>query len=621
MERSDFEAWNGREVARLLALVENQRRYYQDMVASLPVGLAVLSANRTVVSANRAFRQTLGLRIEDLRGKAIEQILPSDRLIEKIREMGVEGIPQPALILQQGGKLLRISILPLRNWDEETEMETLLMVADVSDVGTRAVAANAAPASAVASENMGAIVWRADAERFQFTNVSGGVEQMLGYPASHWLKSPGFFEQRIQKEDREAVLALYRTAAQDTREVTAEFRAAAASGATIWCRETVRQAEPGVLAGVLMAIGQRKELEQLRVNAERNSALHSLSARLAHDLNNPLMIISGYAEEMLNPLEANDPRRAELEQILTATERISSLTAQLLQFTRKQASPAERVDLAALVSGLGAKSETRTAKPVWAMANQQQLEEILPVLVSIMKEDRTPVVVTCDTAAITEQIAGASLAPGTYARVTVAASGFVMEAEKRKVIFESFLHKTSGRSMGAALARAYAVVREWGGELGFESEAPRGSVFTMYLPLAEPEAEFKTAARPADAQRETILVVDDEAGIRSLIAKILRRERYHVLEAGTAAEAAAIAAAHGTAIQLLVTDVMLPDRNGRQLAEKLVQTLPKLKVMYISGFTDDESVRAGAFPPGARFLQKPFTLGALIGTVRETLER
>jgi len=320
-------------------------------------------------------------------------------------------------------------------------------------------------------------------------------------------------------------------------------------------------------------------------------------------------------------LEADDPRRAELEQILAATERIGSLTAQLLEFTRRQASPAERVDLAALVSSLGGKIETRADKPVWALANQQQLEEILPVLVSTMREDRTPIVVTCGTAAITEQIAGASLAPATYARVTVAASGFVMEAEKRKVIFESFLHKTSGKSMGAALARAYAVVREWGGELSFESEAPRGSIFTMYLPLAEPEAESITAARPADAQRETILVVDDEAGIRSLIAKILRREHYRVLEAGTAVEADTIAATHGGAIQLLLTDVMLPDRNGRQLAEKLVEVLPKLKVMYISGFTDDESVRAGAFPPGARFLQKPFTLGALLGTLRETLDQ
>lgn len=624
MEHIDFESWNGKEVARLLALVENQRRYYQEMVAALPVGLVVLSANRTVVSANRAFRQAFGLRIEDLRGKTIEQILPSDRLIEKIREMTVRGIPQPGFLLQQGGKLLRIAMVPLRAWYEETETETLLMIDDVSEVraGAVSVAGTAGGASDVASApSAGVVLWRADAGRLQFTEVSGGFQQMLGYPASHWLKTPAFFAQRIHKDDREAVLALYRTAVH--REVTAEFRAVTASGETTWCRETVRQAEPGVLSGVLTTIGQRKELEQMRITVERNSALHSLSARLAHDLNNPLMIISGYAEEMLHPLEANDPRRAELEQILAATERIGGLTAQLLEFTRRQASPAERVELAAVVSGLGGKIETRVAKPVWVMANRQQLEEILPVLVSVMKEDRAPVAVTCDTATITEQIAGGPLTPATYARVIVAASGYVMEAEKRKAIFESFLHKTSGKSMGAALARAYAAVREWGGELGFESEAPRGSVFTMYLPLAEPEAEPKTAAaaRPADAQRETILVVDDEAGIRSLVAKILRREHYRVLEAGTATEAAAIAATQGGAIQLLLTDVMLPDRNGRQLVEKLVEALPKLKVMYISGFTDDESVRTGTFPPGARFLQKPFTLGALLGTVRETLDQ
>lgn len=633
MERTDFEPWNGRDVARLLALMENQRRYYQDMVAGLPVGLVVLSAERTIVSANRAFRQTLGLRIEDLLGKAIEQILPSERLIEKIREMAIPEIPQPGFLLQQTGRLLRIDILPLPNWDEDTEMETLLMIADVSEVraGTTSVAGapgavSASPALTVATENAGALVWRAEAGRLQFTDISGAAGQMLGYPASHWLNSPAFFTQRIHKDDRQAVLALYRTAVQHNCEVNAEFRAVTASGETIWCRETVRQTEPGILNGVLTKIGQRKELEQLRITAERNSALHSLSARLAHDLNNPLMIISGYAEEMLNPLEAIDPRRAALEQILTATERIGSLTAQLLEFTRRKESQTERVDLAGLVSGLGGKIQARAAKPMWAMANRQQLEEILPVLVATLKKERATIVVTCDTATITEFIAGASVAPATYARVMVAASGFVLEAEKSRLIFESFLDKTSDKSTGEALARAYAVVRQWGGELSFESEASGGSVFTMYLPLAELEAEPKTeptrgATRPADAQRESILVVDDEAGIRRLIAKILRREHYRVLEAGSAAEADEIAASHGGSIQLLVTDVMLPDRNGRQVAEKLIQSMPKLKVMYISGFTDDESVRAGAFPPGARFLQKPFTLGALIETVRETLDQ
>jgi PAS domain S-box-containing protein len=623
MDRTDFEPWKGKEVAKLLALVENQRRYYQDLVSALPVGLVVLSANRSVVSSNRAFRQAFGLRGDDLRGKSIEQILPADPLIEKIRTVMLNGIPQAPLRVEHGGKSWRIAILPLRNWDEETEMETLLVMEDLT--GLPATAPAAAPPSASPFENIPAVVWRADAAGLQFSAVSGGAEQMLGYAAAYWLKTPNFFAQRIYQGDRETVLALYKTAAQHSREVSAEFRMVTAAGALAWCRETVHLAGPGVLTGILTLLGQRQQIQQMHITAERNAALHGLSARLAHDLNNPLMIISGYAEEILRPLAPNDPRRGDLEEILAATERISNLTTQLLEFTRKQASPVERVDLSVVLTGLAEASvEIRAAKPVWAKANRTQLEEILEDLLGAVKEQRARVTITCDTAAITEQVAGATIAPGTYARLTLAIPGRGMDPEKRKAIFESFLHKETDKPVGAALARAYALVREWGGELGFESEATQGSTFTMYLPLAEAQVEVVPPKAPtiaAEALRETVLVVDDEAGIRALIVKILRRERYRVLEAGSVAEAVAAAAAHGGPIQLLLTDVMLPDRNGRQLATQLVEARPGLRVVYISGFTDDDAVRAGAFPQGARFLQKPFTLGALMGTVREALDQ
>ncbi len=621
MDRTDFEPWKGKEVARLLALVENQRRYYQDLVSALPVGLAVLSANRSIVSSNRAFRQAFAVRGDDLRGKNIEQILPSDHLIEKIRNAMVNGIQQPAFQLEQGGKRWRIAILPIRNWDEEEEMETLLVVDDVTGLLSGAPAA--APQAAFPFDDVPAVVWRADAAKLQFSAVSGGAEQMLGYAAAHWLKTSNYFALRIHQEDREAVLALYRTAVQQSREVSSEFRMVTASGALAWCRETVRFAGPGVLTGILTVLGQRRQIEQMQITAERNSALQGLSARLAHDLNNPLMIISGYAEEILRPLAPNDPRRGELEEILAATERISNLTAQLLEFTRKQAGAAERVDLPAMLAGFAEASvEIRASNAVWAKANRKQLEEILVTLVSAAKEQRARITITCDTAAITEQLVGATLAPGTYARVTLAIPGRGMDPEKRKAIFESFLHKETDNPVGAALARAYALVREWGGELSLESEATQGSTFTMFLALAEAEVvQTKAQTAAAESLRETILVVDDEAGIRALIVKILQRERYRVLEAGSVAEAVAAAAAHGGPIQLLLTDVMLPDRNGRQLAAQLLETRPGLKVVYISGFTDDETVRTGAFPQGARFLQKPFTLGALMGTVREALDQ
>ena len=149
MDRTDFEPWKGKEVAKLLALVENQRRYYQDLISALPVGLVVLSANRSVVSSNRAFRQAFGLRGDDLRGKSIEQILPSDQFIEKIRTVMLNGIPQPPLQIERGGKLWRIAILPLRSGDEEMEMETLLVVEDLTGLAVSAPAAAAPSALAM----------------------------------------------------------------------------------------------------------------------------------------------------------------------------------------------------------------------------------------------------------------------------------------------------------------------------------------------------------------------------------------------------------------------------------------------------------------------------------------
>src|SRR6185369_2243356 len=188
MDRTDFEPWKGKEVARLLALVESQRRYYQDLVSALPVGLVVLSANRSVVSSNRAFRQAFGMRSDDLRGKNIEQILPSDPLIEKIRNTMVNGIPQPAFQVEHGGKLWRIAILPLRNWDEETEMETLLVVDDVT--GLPAGAPAAAPPAAMSVENTPAAGQRRQLGQMRITaernsglhGVSAGLADDLGNP-------------------------------------------------------------------------------------------------------------------------------------------------------------------------------------------------------------------------------------------------------------------------------------------------------------------------------------------------------------------------------------------------------------------------------------------------------
>ncbi len=664
MERTDFEQWKAKEVARLLALVETERRYYQEMMASLPVALVVLSSERSIVSVNRAFRQTFGLRTEDLRRKNIEQIIPSEVLVERIREVHVNVAAPPDLYLEVEGRKLRIALMPIRNWDDEDELETLLMVEDLAPIGnmlatigrgkapetTTVVPEPIAPTSV--DTTIPAILWRADPDTFAFTSVSGAAEQLFGYPAAHWTETANFFSERIHPEDREAAMAFYRAAISRPGDASAEFRAVTASGGVFWCRETIRvpdqEAASREITGVSTDIGLRKQLEEQLLTAERRGALFTLSSRLAHDLNNPLMIITGYSEEMLQSLDDASPMRGDLQQILGATERISGITGQLLAFTRRFANPPQPIELGPLFASIedtlatavgdGVALELSAAgEAVWASADRAQLEEILLALVSSAREDaeeRSRVTIAWELAAIAESLPEATLKPGVYAGIVIHDNGRGTDPTKRATIFESVLAgKDPDKTAGPALARAYAIVREWGGDLAFSSDPFRGSTFMLYLPYTPPEIraeEIETAEQPAVPEpvvveapttRETILLVEDEAGIRALVRKILAREHYNVLAAGSGEEALALAKSYDGPIHLLVTDVILPGIGGRDLAEGLLHALPELRVLYVSGYTDDEAVRQGWFPPGSKFLQKPFTLTSLITGVRNAIDQ
>jgi hypothetical protein len=638
MERQDLEQWKAKEVARLLALVETERRYYQEMVAMLPVALVVLSADRHISSANRAFRQTFGLRSSDLRGKTIDQILPSERLVEKIRDVHTDAAAQTGLMVDYEGRRFSVAVMPIRNWDDESEIETLLMIQDGS------VAPGIAPIAVKAEQplEIPAIVWQADAETLAFRSVRGDFEALLGFPAAHWTGSPRFFEERIHPEDRAAALELYRAA---TGDASAEFRAITKAGGTLWMRETVRKTG-AALTGVMTQVDRRRQLEDQLLRAGRTEAMQGMASKLAHDLNNPLMIVTGYAEDLRATMHEDDPGRSDVDEIITATGRLSAITAQLLQYTRRQALPAEPLDIAEALAHMEEKIAHAagdgvaihfTGDPAWALASAPQFEEAILALVSHEREDakdRANLTIGCHIDALAEGVPGTTLAPGVYTRIAIQDDGRGLDEGKRKAAFDAFMAKPGEKPNGLALSRAYAIVREWGGDIALFSEPFRGSTFLVYLrhcespkPLAIPEVapEPVVQAPPAlpapEPVRDTILLVEDEPGIRGLVRKILRREAYNVIEAGSAEEAMAMATPEAGRIDLLVTDVMLPKLTGRDLAEHLRAARPDMKVLYISGYTDDDAVRAGAIPPGARFLQKPFTLGALVDKVRESLAK
>jgi CheY-like chemotaxis protein len=230
------------------------------------------------------------------------------------------------------------------------------------------------------------------------------------------------------------------------------------------------------------------------------------------------------------------------------------------------------------------------------------------------------VVIAWDVEMVTERLSPTALAAGKYARITVRDDGHGLDAEQAAGVFDPVLSKTGDPVSAAAalaLARAYSLVHEWAGDIAFTSEPGQGSTFSIYLPLVEPEGgpavRPAAPAEPRPTEPATILVVEDETGIRELIRKILMRKRYRVLEAASAEEALTIA--QGQSIDLLITDVMLPGIHGPELARRMQQAAPRLKTLFISGFTGEEKV-----PAGARFLAKPFTLSALIEKVRAAIE-
>lgn len=590
MERADFGHWSAKDVARLLALLEAQLGYYREMAAALPTPLAIVSKDRSVVWTNRAFRKRFGTRVEDLPARGFTEI-------------------------------------PLRAWHDEDEIETLIVVGEAP-----------APSIGAIPSDLPAVIWQADAATLQFRTVQGSAEAMLGYPVSHWLGRRDFFEERIHPDDRAATMELYRSVLSAGGEASAEYRATSASGQTVWCRETIRvtgASSDATVTGVITNITSRKELERQLLSAGRFEALYAFAGRLAHDLNNPLMIVTGYAEELLQALKPADPLRQEAGEILGAARRIGGLAAQLTEFARRQGKPASRVNIGEVILSLRSKITaaagervavelTVIREPILAMADPGQLGEVLSAVIAGARKstprERTRITIACDVATVVERLSHTALATGKYARITIRDDGHGLDAEQAAGVFDPVLSKTGDPASavaGLALARAYSLVHEWGGDIAFTSEPGQGSTFAIYLPYLE--AEGAPVVRPA-AQTEpprggetvTILVVDDEIGIRELIRKILQRERHHVLEAGSAEEA--LSAARGQAIDLLITDVMLPGIHGPELARRMQEAAPRLKILFISGYTGEERV-----PAGARFLAKPFSLGALLEKVREAL--
>ena len=496
--------------------------------------------------------------------------------------------------------------------------------------------------------------WGRPDEADQRTNfVSNHVERMLGYSVQQWLSTPNFWLSIVHPDDKER-------AAREAAEFFAsgkggisQFRWIARDGRVVWVEghSTVicdNQGNPVGMRGVTTDITARKEAERGRAQleeqlrqAQKIDSIGRLAGGVAHDFNNILTAIRGYAELMLLELAPGDPMRSSVTEISRAGERAADLTRQLLAFSRRQLLQPRVLALNSLIADsikmlkrlLGEDIELVTLLDPElgnVKADAGQMEQVILNL-ALNARDAMPQggKLTLETRNVILQEEYAqkhfSLQPGSHIMMTISDIGCGMDPQTLSHIFEPFFTtKEPGKGTGLGLSTVYGIVQQSGGSIWVYSEPGRGTTFKIYLPrIEEPLDEAGEKRIESDNPRgsETILVVEDDEIVRKLTCQALRRYGYQVIEAANGIEALLSCEKHPEPIPLMITDVVMPQISGPELATRLRLLHPETQVLYISGYTDDAVVRHGLLDAALYFLQKPFTPGALVHKVRDILDQ
>jgi signal transduction histidine kinase len=384
---------------------------------------------------------------------------------------------------------------------------------------------------------------------------------------------------------------------------------------------------------------ERRQLEEQLRQAQKMEAIGQLAGGVAHDFNNILTAILGTADLMISDLPASSPSREDAQDIRESAQRAAALTRQLLAFSRKGAGETKAVDINAVVRGLesmlrrllAANIEIRfTLAPdlASALADAGQVEQVLLNL-AVNGRDAMPQggKLTIETANV-ELDAGyvqghPEVKAGPYVMLAVSDTGVGMDSPTQARIFQPFFTtKGPGKGTGLGLSTVDTIVRQHGGHVWLYSEPGHGSVFKVYLPQARSRPAGAVAASPPGAPprgTETVLVVEDTHAVRSLVARVLEGLGYEVIEASDAATAEVAAARYKGPIHLLLSDVVMPGATGPELARRLADARPELRVLFTSGYADDAIVHHGVLGAGTSYLQKPFTPDALARKVRDIL--
>ncbi len=493
-------------------------------------------------------------------------------------------------------------------------------------------------------ENATDLVWSIDLEG-NFLSANRAMGNLLGYAPEEIVGEP--WERFVPEEDQRAIVRrAIREKLEDGQARTGyEVRLLARSGelvpVEVNSRMIERDGHPVAIQGTARDVGERRRLEEQLRQAVKMEAIGRLAGGVAHDFNNLLTAITGYGERILARLRPTDPLRGEVTEILRAGERAADLTRELMAFGRRQAAAPRRLDLNELIEQrmpmlrrivgddvvVVDLAEARVGR---VLADPALCEQVL-VNLMVNARDAMPGggrIEVATAAAEPAEIRGRgiqSVPHLAYVRLSVRDTGEGMDAATMARIFEPFFTtKELGKGTGLGLSTVYGIVKQCEGFIFADSHPGQGSVFHVYLPLAETPEETAGAAPAAEPPpvrtRERVLLVEDEDLIRGLAQQILVDRGYRVSAAANAAEALEVAGRTPEEFDLLLTDIVMPGLPGNDLAQRLLHLYPKLRVLYMSGYSDSSIFRYGVTQERAAFLQKPFSADVLERRVRDLLD-
>jgi two-component system, cell cycle sensor histidine kinase and response regulator CckA len=487
-------------------------------------------------------------------------------------------------------------------------------------------------------EQLPAVLWTVD-RGLQFTSSVGAGLARLGLKPNE-IVGKSLFEY-FETSDRTflPVAAHLRAVAGEPVTFPVEWK-----GGSYACHaEPLRDANGEIFGAICMSLDvtDRKNLEEQLRQAQKMEAVGRLAGGIAHDFNNLLMVIQGYADLLADRFPAGDPLRRNVEQIQMAGQRATSLTRQLLAFSRKQMLAPTIISIHTVVAdmekilrrliGEDIRLDTSSVPDLWLVkADRSQIEQVIMNL-AVNARDAMPNGgrLTIETANVELDSAfsrhAVVMAPGQYVMLAVTDNGLGMDANTQAHLFEPFFTtKEKGKGTGLGLATVYGIVKQSGGYIWAYSEPGRGTTFKIYLPRVEDQQGVKPAKDGGQSKAlprgsETVLLVEDEDGVRQLASDYLQANGYEVVEAPDGHTALELAAMHRGPIHVLMTDVVMPGISGRELAQRIAKIRPEIKVLYMSGYTDQSVVRHGILESDAVLLQKPFTMANLAAKLREIL--